>query len=89
MKNIEAPLVIILFAGLMSLITAQRDDLLPITRLKDAVYLLTVRLWSGCIQVMLAAVAVTNNAEITGDKRTNNKYNYFASICIIPSYLSL
>ena len=73
MKNIEAPLVS--FAGLVSLILAQTADLLPITRLKNAVYLVAGRLRSGCVQEMLADVAVTNNVEITG-ARANDKCNY-------------
>ena len=73
MKNIEASLVI--FAGLKSLILAQTADLLPITRLKDIVYLVTGRLRSGCVQEMLADVAVNNGAETTG-ARANNKCNY-------------
>ena len=83
MKNIEASLIA-LFAGLVSLILAQRADLLPITRLKNTAYLRAGRLKSGCVQEMLADVALTNDAEITGGIRASNKCNYFASICIIP-----
>ena len=80
MKNIEAPLVS--FAGLESLILAQGADLLPITRLKDTVYLVAGRLRCDCVQEMLADVAVTNDAEITGP-RANDKCNYTISLLFL------
>ena len=64
MEAMEALLVI--FAGLSSLILAQTADLLPITRLKDTVYLVAGRRRSGCVQEMLADVTLTNDAETTG-----------------------
>ena len=86
MKNIEVPVAI--FAGFESLILAQTADLLPFSRFKDTVYLRAGRR-SGCVQEMLADVAVTNDAEITGIRGTSMLSNFASIIFLHTSHLSL